>query len=184
MFLQDKEFDRKLDSCIKKRKLDCDNNNYSNKNNISNFNNISTIKYVNEINMNNNNLGGTLVVAPMTLMSQWADEFINKCVSNSLSVSIYYGPNRNTSIKHLLKFDIIITSYGILTTEMRQILNKNDTYININDVTNEFNNNNNEIINHLKGLFALKWNRIVLDEVTKFLFILFSFATLIIIIII
>jgi SNF2 family DNA or RNA helicase len=60
-------------------------------------------------------------------------------------------------VKSLLRYDVIITSYGVLTTELRQLRKDSDIY-------EDFNHNNDEILGNVKGIYALKWNRIVLDE--------------------
>src|SRR5687767_1929802 len=37
----------------------------------------------------------TLIVCPMSLLSQWRDEVINVSASDTLSVDVYYGKRRN-----------------------------------------------------------------------------------------
>lgn len=39
-------------------------------------------------------MGGTLVVAPVSLMNHWAQEVKNKVRRGTLSVYVYHGPNR------------------------------------------------------------------------------------------
>src|SRR3954462_1868350 len=41
----------------------------------------------------------TLIVCPMSLLSQWRDEANNVSVNDTLSVEIYYGKKRNWDLK-------------------------------------------------------------------------------------
>ena len=85
-------------------------------------------------------LGGTLIIVPVTLLSQWESEFESHSKKDSLSVFIYYGTNRAAAKSDLGKYDIVLTTYGIVSSE----------FSSSNDV--------------LKELYAYDWFRLVLDE--------------------
>jgi SWI/SNF-related matrix-associated actin-dependent regulator of chromatin subfamily A3 len=82
---------------------------------------------------------GTLIVAPVSVMSNWSGQ-IEQHVSpdRPLKIFRYHGSNRFNA--ELSAYDVVITSYGTLAHDFA---NKNKTS---------------------KGLFSAKWRRIVLDE--------------------
>ncbi|KAG4304303.1 hypothetical protein PORY_002278 [Pneumocystis oryctolagi] len=89
----------------------------------------------------------TLVVAPLSIIRQWESEIVNK---TNLSVLVYHGVERNKHSRSLDSYDVVITTYNILVSEMK----------NISDVKsvsdNKFNINSD--------VFKVFWWRIVLDE--------------------
>ncbi|XP_016909041.1 transcription termination factor 2 [Apis cerana] len=80
--------------------------------------------------------GGTLVVCPASLLSQWENEINHRCKRGMLSVEVYHGTNRENVPKRLAKNDVVITTYNILTREFKT----NST------------------------VYKIHWNRIILDE--------------------
>ncbi|KAI9309031.1 SNF2 family N-terminal domain-containing protein [Cunninghamella echinulata] len=80
----------------------------------------------------------TLVICPVSLMEQWAQEIKTK--TENISVYIHHGANRIHNIYELAKFDVIITSYNIISMEF----------------------NDNEIL--AGPLKKVKVHRIILDE--------------------
>ncbi|XP_037031169.1 transcription termination factor 2-like isoform X1 [Bradysia coprophila] len=79
--------------------------------------------------------GGTLVVCPASVIRQWEDE-INKFTNFSLSVCVHHGDKRSDNVNDLCSHDVVITTYGIVRTEVEK----------------------NYVLNRIK------WDRIVLDE--------------------
>ena len=61
----------------------------------------------------------TLVIAPMTLISQWTDEIVAKTKEGSLRVHMYYGDKAERAVSRLGDAHVVVTSYGVLTSEMR-----------------------------------------------------------------
>lgn len=62
---------------------------------------------------------GTLVVCPTSVLRQWAEELRNKVTSKgSLSVLVYHGSNRTKDPCELAKFDVVITTYSIVSMEV------------------------------------------------------------------
>jgi len=95
----------------------------------------------------------TLVVAPMTLLSQWQSEAENASKEGTLKSLIYYGSEKNMDLVALCceanaasAPDLIITSYGVVLSEFNQIA------YNHRDKTRN------------RGIFALKFFRVILDE--------------------
>ncbi|KAH8293403.1 hypothetical protein KR054_000204, partial [Drosophila jambulina] len=82
----------------------------------------------------------TLVVCPMSVMCQWAQEVATKVAPNAIRVLTFHGPNRgDIGIDQIRSYDIVITSYNTVVSEYR----KNGS---------------------ASSLFAVHWNRVILDE--------------------
>lgn len=60
----------------------------------------------------------TLVVCPVSLVSQWYDEAIDKTKDGTLKVYQYYGGKRTTNPAMLRDNDIVITTYQVLVSDM------------------------------------------------------------------
>lgn len=80
--------------------------------------------------------GPTLIVAPVSVMSNWADQSIEHVhKSKALRVAIYHGAGKLTAAE-LKNFDVVVTSYGTLSSDKS-----------------------------IKGpLFSCSWRRVILDE--------------------
>lgn len=85
----------------------------------------------------------TLVVAPLALIKQWESEIEEKVeYSRRLRVCVYHGATRSKTNGRLDDYDVVITTYGTLTSEYGA-MDKN---------------------NKKSGLFSVYWYRIILDE--------------------
>ena len=84
--------------------------------------------------------GPTLIVAPVTVMSNWAQQ-IQRHVQQEhmLSVVMHYGTRAKMTMEELKSHDVVVTSYGKVTAE-------------------------NKLADHQKVLLAVDWHRVVLDE--------------------
>ncbi|PWA97775.1 Helicase, C-terminal [Artemisia annua] len=62
---------------------------------------------------------GTLVVCPTSVLRQWNDELHNKVSSKArLSVLVYHGANRTKDPSELAKYDVVLTTYAIVSMEV------------------------------------------------------------------
>lgn len=87
---------------------------------------------------------GTLVVAPVALMKQWESEIESKVESSHrMQVCIYHGQGRTKYAKELGDYDVVITTYGTLSSEYAQLAKSTTSK---------------------PGCFGVHWFRIVLDE--------------------
>ncbi|KAL6231267.1 hypothetical protein BDW75DRAFT_49026 [Aspergillus navahoensis] len=85
----------------------------------------------------------TLVVAPLALIKQWESEIRTKVEpSHRLRVLVYHGNARAKATDRLDDYDVVITTYGTLTSEHNAVA-KNDKKA---------------------GIFSVYWYRIILDE--------------------
>ncbi|KAK5719561.1 DNA helicase rad5 [Elasticomyces elasticus] len=95
----------------------------------------------------------TLVVAPMSLLAQWASEAEKASVGGSLKVLVYYGSEKNVNLQTLCSGanastapNVIITSYGTVLSEFNGVAAMNG-----------------ERGSH-GGLFSVEYWRVILDE--------------------
>ncbi|KAK8953195.1 hypothetical protein KSP40_PGU006890 [Platanthera guangdongensis] len=72
---------------------------------------------------------GTLVVCPTSVLRQWADELQNKITRKAnLTFLVYHGSNRTKDPYELAKFDVVITTYAIVSMEVpkQPLVDKDD----------------------------------------------------------
>ncbi|GFZ03097.1 SNF2 domain-containing protein [Actinidia rufa] len=72
---------------------------------------------------------GTLVVCPTSVLRQWADELHNKVTTKAnLSVLVYHGSNRTKDPFELAKYDVVLTTYSIVSMEVpkQPLVDKDD----------------------------------------------------------
>ncbi|CAA0825121.1 SNF2 domain-containing protein / helicase domain-containing protein / zinc finger protein-related [Striga hermonthica] len=63
--------------------------------------------------------GGTLIVCPTSVLRQWSEELHNKVTREAdLSVLVYYGSNRTKDHLELAKYDVVVTTYAIVSMEV------------------------------------------------------------------
>ncbi|KAJ3514328.1 hypothetical protein NLJ89_g2437 [Agrocybe chaxingu] len=92
----------------------------------------------------------TLIVVPLSVMSNWEKQIADHCAPGSVSTCVYYGANRNTSAADLQKYDIVITTYQTVTGEHEE---------GANGAGPSKKKKKNE-----RNLFEVTWKRIILDE--------------------
>ncbi|BFF91566.1 transcription termination factor 2 [Drosophila madeirensis] len=83
---------------------------------------------------------GTLVVCPMSVMFQWAQEVSTKVAPNTIHVLIFHGANRQSiTLEQFRRHDLVITSYHTVASEVDKLGNRS-------------------------LLLAVQWQRLILDE--------------------
>lgn len=92
----------------------------------------------------------TLVVAPLSLIEQWAGEIKSK---TKMSVYVHHGPSRSKNARKFGAYDIVMTTYNILVSEHNPALSAR-----FKDDLDE-----NEAFDD-RGVFGVRWWRVVLDE--------------------
>ncbi|KAF1815418.1 hypothetical protein P152DRAFT_455122 [Eremomyces bilateralis CBS 781.70] len=95
----------------------------------------------------------TLVVAPMSLLSQWQSEAEKASKPGTMNTLVYYGSDKSANLQGLCSGantadapDLIITSYGVVLSEFNQMM-----AIGGNRGTHG-------------GLFSVEYFRVILDE--------------------
>ncbi|KAJ7446182.1 SNF2 family N-terminal domain-containing protein [Mycena galericulata] len=89
----------------------------------------------------------TLIVAPLSVLSNWEKQIDDHCVPGALTYYVYYGDNREISAPQLQKYDVVITTYQTVAGEHDKdcapVKKKRKTE---------------------RSLFEVQWKRVVLDE--------------------
>ena len=60
----------------------------------------------------------TLLVCPLSVVHNWEEQIAAHIKADSLTAYVYHGSNRSSDPSHFGSVDIIITTYGILASEM------------------------------------------------------------------
>lgn len=63
------------------------------------------------------NQGGTLIVCPASLINQWEHEVSNHVKRRILSILTLHGTKRNETAHSLCKYNVVITTYGIISSD-------------------------------------------------------------------
>ena len=85
----------------------------------------------------------TLLICPLSTVTNWEEQIKQHIKPGSITYHIYHGPNRIKDVGELAKFDLVITTYGSVVSEL------------------------NSRYKRKRGAFPLEeiaWFRIVLDE--------------------
>ena len=61
---------------------------------------------------------GTLLVCPLSTVVNWEEQIRAHIKKGALTYYMYHGPARTTDVKELAEYDIIITTYSILASEL------------------------------------------------------------------
>ncbi|KAG6873427.1 hypothetical protein C0995_015852 [Termitomyces sp. Mi166 len=90
----------------------------------------------------------TLIVAPLSVLSNWEKQVYDHCTEGSLSVCVYYNTTRSLSAEDLAKYDVVITTYHTVVGEFTE-------------TAKEQGRKKRKIE---RSLFDILWKRIILDE--------------------
>ena len=78
---------------------------------------VQTLAFLSCLNKRKSHAKPSLVVCPASLVENWKRETIRFCPS--MKVYSHHGPNRATTPSYIGKFDLVITSYGTLTRDLK-----------------------------------------------------------------
>mgnify|MGYP001546897480 CR=1 FL=1 len=91
---------------------------------------ICFLQYLKEKNKNTTNL----VVCPTSLIYNWENEL--QKFAPALKYHIHYGSNRSFSDEHFEKYDIIITSYGTMRSDIHELQKRRFEYVILDESQN------------------------------------------------
>jgi hypothetical protein len=106
----------------------------------------------------------TLIIAPVALMRQWQSEISNHVKDlHQLSVYLYHGNGKKADFDKLRTYDVVLTTFGTLTSEFKQKDSRRETML----YERELNEPN--FRRKSKDKLALlgrecMWYRIIIDE--------------------
>lgn len=113
--------------------------------------------------------GPTLVVVPLSVLSQWHRELQAFSAPQALAVLVYYGPDRPTDPNFLRSQDVVISTYGTLQSDYAAavggLLGARGGGGGGAAALAAMSNVDGSITGARSGLFGVRWGRVVLDEV-------------------
>lgn len=104
----------------------------------------------------------TLIIAPVALMQQWQRE-IDRLIKpeNKLSVFILHGEKRKTSFNKLKKYDVVLTTFGSMGTELKRLEQ-------FHEMRRFASQNSANMVAEAQQMSLLgpesKWYRVIIDE--------------------
>ncbi|WWC86455.1 uncharacterized protein L201_001332 [Kwoniella dendrophila CBS 6074] len=113
---------------------------------------------------------GTLIIAPLAVMEQWATEARTKTKPGQLKVTTHHGPSRTKSGKTLEKFDVVITTFQTVASEFQTHETSAQKRLDNDDSDSDVETGRKGAGKGKKTkqagspLFDVKWLRIVVDE--------------------
>uniref|UniRef100_A0A668AUX7 Transcription termination factor 2 n=1 Tax=Myripristis murdjan TaxID=586833 RepID=A0A668AUX7_9TELE len=97
---------------------------------------------------------GTLIICPASLVHHWKKEIERHVKSGRLSVYLYHGPNRQRSARALADYDVVVTTYSLVSKEIP--VQK--------DEAEKPSKDKDDLPPDSGPLMRVAWARIVLDE--------------------
>ncbi|KAL1210980.1 Pentatricopeptide repeat-containing protein [Cardamine amara subsp. amara] len=112
---------------------------------------------------------GTLVVCPTSVMRQWAGELHKNVTSEAnLSVLVYHGSSRLKDRHELAKYDVVVTTYSIVSMEVPKqplVDDEDKEKSGVHDGSKKRGSKKKKDVEVLPGPLAkVSWFRVVLDE--------------------
>ncbi|KAK0714909.1 SNF2 family N-terminal domain-containing protein [Lasiosphaeris hirsuta] len=75
------------------------------------------------------NSKATLLICPLSTVTNWEEQIKQHVKPGSLTYHIYHGPNRVKNVEELARFDLVITTYGSVSSELNsRVKRKRGTY--------------------------------------------------------
>ncbi|TDH06586.1 hypothetical protein EPR50_G00114970 [Perca flavescens] len=97
---------------------------------------------------------GTLIICPASLVHHWKREIDRHVKTGKLTVYLYHGPNREKSAKLLADYDVVVTTYSLVSKEIP--VQKEDAEKPSKDA--------DDVSLRSAPLLRVTWTRVVLDE--------------------
>lgn len=105
----------------------------------------------------------TLIIAPASVLHQWAKEIERRVKPGKLKFLVYHGPNREKSIQRLIDNDIVLTTYTLVSKEVGVDKTEN-AEAPAQDGADVAQSELSGAGPELPMLLKIGWERIVLDE--------------------
>jgi SNF2 family DNA or RNA helicase len=110
---------------------------------------------------------GTLIVATMSLLSQWEGEIKTRVKPGVLRVLVYYGSQRPKNVDDINSYDVVLTTYGTLVSECpkrkkrKRKTSKKSAKVKDGTDEDESDNEDNDLVLSLMSgpLFRTTWHR-------------------------
>ncbi|XP_070539750.1 transcription termination factor 2-like [Ptychodera flava] len=100
----------------------------------------------------------TLVICPASLLHQWKKEIENRCKRGKLDIYMYHGPSREKNAKQLARYDVVLTTYTLVSKEIPVVKDDKADDPVTDDIAPS------EKLCDKTTLLKIGWQRIILDE--------------------
>ncbi|CAI5655263.1 transcription termination factor 2 isoform X2 [Oreochromis niloticus] len=97
---------------------------------------------------------GTLIICPASLVHHWKKEIERHVKTGKLTVYLYHGPNRERSARVLANYDVVVTTYSLVSKEIPVQKEEAD----------KPNPDKDDVRPGSAPLLRVSWARIILDE--------------------
>ncbi|NXP13529.1 TTF2 factor, partial [Thinocorus orbignyianus] len=98
----------------------------------------------------------TLIICPASLIHHWKKEIDRRVGYNKLRVYLYHGPNRDKHAEALSEYDVVVTTYSIVSKEVPTSKEEGEVPAEDHDVRSGS--------SPCSPLLRVAWARIILDE--------------------
>ncbi|XP_073407129.1 transcription termination factor 2 isoform X2 [Dendrobates tinctorius] len=98
---------------------------------------------------------GTLIICPASLVHHWKKEVEKRVSGGRLRVYLYHGANREKDCKMLAQYDIVVTTYSLVSKEIPAKKEEGDAPAKDQDLEDR---------GASSPLLRVAWSRIILDE--------------------
>ncbi|NWX61941.1 TTF2 factor, partial [Promerops cafer] len=99
---------------------------------------------------------GTLIICPASLIHHWKKEIERRVAFGKLRVYLYHGPNRDKHAEVLAGYDVVVTTYSLLSKEVPTSKEEGEVPAQDHDVGSGS--------SPCSPLLRVAWARIILDE--------------------
>ena len=97
------------------------------------------------------------------MIGHWEREVKSKVKNDTLRVLVYHGQNREIAARKIAKYDLVVTTYGTVQSEVSKVLPESDGKKSVRlDDLKPLNLDNIDVKNAV--LLNVIWERIILDE--------------------
>ncbi|NXM07378.1 TTF2 factor, partial [Tyrannus savana] len=98
---------------------------------------------------------GTLIICPASLIHHWKKEIDRRVAFGKLRVYLYHGPNRDKHAEALSGYDVVVTTYSLLSKEVPTSKEEGEVPAEDHDVSGS---------SPCSPLLRVAWARLILDE--------------------
>lgn len=98
---------------------------------------------------------GTLIICPASLIHHWKKEVERRVSDGKIRVYLYHGPNRESDTKLLAQYDIVVTTYSLVSKEIPAKKEEGESPAQDQDLEDK---------TASSPLLRIAWARIILDE--------------------